>query len=119
VNVTVRTSGSSPDWLVQLPGFRYFAVFWGSMVAVDLGRLLSSTVWASTVLLAGIVCLCSRGQRPALVAAAGVTGWLFLTGFVVNDGGALTLTGAADAGRLFLLLTCAGLGAALPTLTRS
>jgi hypothetical protein len=89
------------------------------MLAVDVGRLLSSAAWAPTVLLAGTVCLCSRGQGPGLVAAAGVTGWLFLTGFVVNDGGALVLTGAADVGRLFLLLTCACLGAALPTLTRS
>ena len=31
---------------------------------------------------------------PAL--AVGLIGWLFVTGFVVNDGGALRLTGVAD-----------------------
>jgi hypothetical protein len=39
---------------------------------------------------------------PAL--AVGLIGWLFVTGFVVNDGGALRLTGAADLGRLLALL---------------
>jgi hypothetical protein len=105
--------------LVQLPGFRFFATFWGSLLAVDVGRLVSVAVWAPTILVAGTVCLCSIGQRPVLVVAAGLTGWLVVTGFVVNGDGTLLLSGAADVGRLLLLLTCAYVGAALPTLTRS
>jgi hypothetical protein len=105
--------------LVQLPGFRFFATFWGGLLAVDIGRLVSVAAWAPTILVAGTVCLCSIGQRPVLVAAAGLTGWLIVTGFVVNGDGALVLTGAADVGRLFLLLASAAVGAALPTLTRS
>jgi hypothetical protein len=110
---------SHPRWLVRLPAFRFFVVFWGCLLAVDVGRLLSPAAWSSSMLLALTVCLCSLGQGPGLVVAAAVTGWLVLTGFVVNDGGALVLTGAADLGRFLLLVACACLGAALPTLTRS
>jgi hypothetical protein len=117
--VTVRSSVPAESWLFQLPGARFFGAFWGSLLAVDIGRVVSAAVWAPTLLVAGTVCLCSIGQRAVLVAAAGLTGWLIVTGFVVNDGGALVLTGVADVGRLVLLLTCACLGAALPTLTRS
>ncbi len=117
--MTVRAPASADLWLVQLPGFRFFATFWGSLLAVDIGRLVSVAVWAPTMLVAGTVCLCSIGQRPVLVAAAGLTGWLIVTGFVVNGDGTLALTGAADVGRLFLLLTSAYVGAALPILARS
>lgn len=115
----MRAPASAELWLVQLPGFRFFATLWGSLLAVDIGRLVSVNVWAPTILVAGTVCLCSIGQRAVPVAVAGLTGWLVVTGFVVNGDGTLVLTGAADVGRLFLLLTSAYVGAALPTLTRS
>lgn len=117
--VTVRAPVPAEGLLFRLPGARFFGAFWGSLLAVDVGRLVSAASWAPTLLVAGTVCLCSIGQRALVVAAAGLTGWLVVTGFIVNDDGALVLTGAADIGRLFLLLTCAALGAALPTLTRS
>lgn len=117
--MTVPSSAPAPRWLVRATGFRLFAAFWGSLLAVDVGRSVSSAAWPSTLLVAITVCLCSLGQGPAVAAVSAVTGWLFLTGFVVNDGGQLVVTGPGDAGRLLLLLTCACLSAALPTLTRS
>lgn len=117
--VTVRAPVPAEGWLFELPGVRFFGAFWGSLLAVDVGRLASAAAWAPTLLVAGTVCVCCIGQRAVLVAASGLTGWLVVTGFVVNDGGALVLTGAADVGRLLLLLTSAYVGAALPTLTRS
>ena len=98
--VTVHSSAPAPDRLVGLTGFRIFAAFWGSLLAVDVGRSVSSAAWPSTLLVAITVCLCSLGQGPPVAAVSAVTGWLFLTGFVVNDGGELAVTGPGDAGRL-------------------
>ena len=117
--VTVRAPAPAEGWLFELPGVRFFGAFWGSLLAVDIGRLVSAGAWTPTLLVAATVCLCCVGQKAVLVAAVGLAGWLIVTGFVVNDGGDLVLTGAADVGRLLLLLTSAYVGAALPTLTRS
>lgn len=113
--MTTRTS-TGDSWLVHLPGFRLFAAVWGSMLAVDVGRGLSGSAWVPTTLVAATVCLCSLRQHPAVVVASGLTGWLFVTGFVVNDDGVLAVSGAADLGRLVLLVTSAGCGAALAQL---
>jgi hypothetical protein len=111
--MTTRAA-TSDHWLVQLPGLRVSAALWGSLLAVDVGRLLSDSPLLPTTLVAVTVGLCSLRQHAAVVAAAGLIGWLVVTGFVVNADGVLAVSGAGDLGRLVLLLTCAAGGAALP-----
>ena len=87
-----------------MPEFRLFACFWGSMAALDVGRAADASPAVRTLLVAVVVAGCSKGLGPVPALAVGVIGWLFVTGFVVNDGGALRLTGVADLVRLVVLL---------------
>ena len=90
--------------MAQLPEFRLFACFWGSMAALDVGRAVDASPAVRTLLVAVVVAGCSLGLCPVPALAVGVIGWLFVIGFVVNDGGALRLTGVADLERLVGLL---------------
>ena len=90
--------------MAQLPEFRLFACFWGSMAALDVGRAADASPAVRTLLVAVVVAGCSLGLRPVPALAVGLIGWLFVIGFVVNDGGMLRLTGVADLGRLVGLL---------------
>lgn len=100
----VTRSARGEHWLAQLPEFRLFVCFWGSMAALDVGRDVDASPAVRTVLVAVVVAGCSLGLRPVPALAVGVIGWLFVIGFVVNDGGALRLTGVGDLGRLVGLL---------------
>ena len=74
-------------------GVRLFAAYWGSLALVDLsGQSLAMAV----PMLVGLVTACSIGQRWLLAAAVGAIGWCFLTGFVVNGEGDLTVHTAND-----------------------
>jgi hypothetical protein len=102
-------------WLWRLPQGRFLAVFWGSMLAVDLLRAVGASPGASTVAVAVVVAGCCWGQSAKVTAAAAGIGWLFVTGFVVHAGGALAPIGVGDVGRLAALLGLACLTSAAGT----
>ena len=91
-------------WLAQLPEFRLFACFWGGMAALGVGRAAGAPDSLRALLVIAVVAGCSLGVRAVPALAVGVIGWLFVTGFVVNDAGALRLSGVGDLGRLVVLL---------------
>jgi hypothetical protein len=97
-------SARGGHWLAQLPEFRLFACFWGSMAALGVGRAAGVPHALRPLLVALVVAGCSLGLRAVPALAVGAIGWLFVTGFVVNHGGALRLTGVGDLGRLAVLL---------------
>jgi hypothetical protein len=109
-----QMTGSTPGahWLAELPEFRLYACFWGSMAALGVGRAAGAPDSLRTLLVIAVVAGCSLGLRALPALAVGAIGWLFVIGFVVNDGGALRLTGVADLGRLVVLL-CVAQGCAL------
>ena len=107
------TRTSAPPWseTAQSAAWRFFAVYWGSVLIVGLARPAGRTVTlaALTVLCA----LCSATQRILVGVGLGFVGWLFATGFVANPSGTLHLHGVGDAARLALLTAAAGLAAYL------
>ena len=103
--MTGSTRGDS--WLAQLPEFRLFACFWGSMAALGVGRAAGAPDSLRALLVTVVVAGCSLGVRAVPALAVGLIGWLFVIGFVVNDGGVLRLTGVGDLGRLVVLLATA------------
>ena len=98
--------------LAELPAFRLFAAYWGSLLAIDVGKVLPISSWMAVSLVALVVAACSFGQRGLVAAGTGLIGWLFVTGFVVNDSGALLVKGPGDLGRLVLFVAIAGFSAA-------
>ena len=83
-------------------GARLFAAYWACLVVVDLtgGSLTVAGV-------AVVVAVCSVRQRVRTAVAVGVTGWLFVTGFLGDRHGELVVHGWPDAVRLVLLVTAA------------
>jgi hypothetical protein len=98
--------------LAQLPEFRLFVCFWGSMATLGFGRAGGAPDSLRTLFVTAVVAGCSLGVRAVPALAVGLIGWLFVIGFVVNDGGALRLTGVGDLSRLVVLL-CVAQGCAL------
>ena len=89
------------------PPYRLFLALWGGLAVVDVAR----SAQAPTILQLGLLLvlaagLCVRQGKVAALAVAGIV-WLVATGFVVNTWGELHLTGAADAGRLMVLVLVA------------
>ena len=83
-------------------GARLFAAYWACLVVVDLT--------ASSFTVAGVavvVAACSVRQRVRTAVAVGVTGWLFVTGFLGDRHGELVVHGPADVVRVVLLVTAA------------
>ena len=93
--------------VASAPSYRLFAALWGGLAVVDLARSAqapASLQLGLLVVLAGVLCL--RQGKIAALAVAGIV-WLVATGFVVNAWGELHLSGAADLGRLLLLVLVA------------
>jgi hypothetical protein len=97
---------------VQPAGFNLAAAFAISFPLVVLSHIVGlPTSWA-VALIALVVALCSTGATwPASLGVA-VTGWLFVTGFVINSLGELHVTGFSDVWRLMLLIGVAVLSTA-------
>jgi len=106
----VTGSARGGHWLAQLPEFRLFVCFWGSMAALGVGRAAGAPNPVRALLVAVVVAGCGWGLRAGPAVAVGAIGWLFVTGFVVNDAGVLRLTGVGDLGRLVVLLGVAQVG---------
>jgi hypothetical protein len=83
-------------------GARLFAAYWACLVVVDL-TAGSFTVAGVTL----VVAACSVRQRVRTAVALGVTGWLFVTGFLGDRHGELVVHGPADVVRVALLVTAA------------
>ena len=83
-------------------GARLFAAYWACLAVVD---LTGDSVTVAGV--AVVVAVCSVRQRVGTAVAVGVTGWLFVTGFLGDRHGELVVHGPADAVRLALLVTAA------------
>jgi hypothetical protein len=83
-------------------GARLFAAYWACLVVVDLTGD-SLTVAGVAV----VVAVCSVRQRARTAVAVGVTGWLFVTGFLADRHGELVVHGPGDVVRLGLLVTAA------------
>jgi hypothetical protein len=81
-------------------GARLFAAYWACLVVVDLTGD-SLTVAGVAV----VVTVCSVRQRVRTAVAVGLTGWLFVTGFLADRHGELVVHGPADVVRLALLVT--------------
>lgn len=90
-----------PPGVQHAAGFRLFAAFWGSLVAVDVGRTTGLPVAARLACVAVVVAAVSIRQGAPVVLAAAVIGWLFATGFIENSAGQLRVRGPGD---LVLLL---------------
>lgn len=93
--------------VASAPSYRLFAALWGGLAVVDVARAFQAPpalqLGLLVVLAAG---LCVRQGVVAALAVAGIV-WLVATGFVVNAWGELHLSGAADLGRLLLLVLVA------------
>jgi hypothetical protein len=87
-----------------------FVAYWGSVTAVDVTGAGPVAVGAVAL----VVVVCSLRQRLGVAVGVAGIGWVFVTGFVANAGGALAVHGPADAVRL-LLLVSAGVAAAALT----
>jgi hypothetical protein len=87
-----------------LPEFRLFASFWGCMLAIDVGKAAGGSRWVPTLIVGVVVGACSLGQRAWTAVLMAAIGWLFVLGFVLNEGGELALSGAADLHTLIVLL---------------
>ena len=83
-------------------GARLFAAYWACLVVVD---LTGDSLTVAGVAL--VVAVCSVRQRVRTAVAVGVTGWLFVTGFLGDRHGELVVHGWPDAVRLALLVTAA------------
>jgi hypothetical protein len=81
---------------------RLGVVLWGGLALVDITR--TAPPYAALGALALLVIACSVGLGPRAAAAAGVVGWLLVTGFVVNGEGTLRYDGPGDLARLALLV---------------
>ena len=84
------------------PSVRVAGVLWVGLALVDLTRTAPS--YAGVGALTLLVIACSVGARVRTAAAAGVIGWLLVTGFVVNHDGTLRYDGPSDLVRLGLLV---------------
>ena len=83
-------------------GARLFAAYWACLAVVD---LTGDSVTVAGV--AVVAAVCSVHQRVGTAVAVGVTGWLFVTGFLGDRHGELVVHGWPDAVRLALLVTAA------------
>ena len=90
--------------MAQLPEFRLFACFWGSMAVLGVGRASGAPDAVRSLCVTGVVAGCSLGLRTVPALAVGLIGWLFIIGFVVNDGGVLRVTDVGDLVPLVVLL---------------
>jgi hypothetical protein len=78
---------------LRAAGVRLFATYWGSLALVDVAghslaaSLVTLAIWSAT---------CSIRQRPLVAAGVGVIAWCFLTGFVVNSYGDLSVHTSSD-----------------------
>ena len=72
-------------------------------------------------LVAMSIALICVGARPSVAVGCGLLGWLFVTGFLVNQEGVLHLAGLGDLWRLLLMvavpLAASGLGRRGPPTT--
>ena len=95
------------EHLSHEPGPRLLVALWGGLAVVDVSRAghLSSAV--QVALLATLAALCAVGQGSGTALAVAGIVWLVLLGFVTNRFGELVPTGAADLGRLVLLVAVA------------
>ena len=100
---------------IHAAGVRLFAAYWGSLALVDLTRQAPAV--AVTVLVVWAAA-CSIGQRCLVAAAVGAITWCFLTGFVVNTNGDLTVHTTLDLAWLVLLSTTALVAAGLSRVVR-
>ena len=93
--------------VASAPSYRLFAALWGGLAVVDVARSFQTPPTLQLGLLVVLAAgLCVRQGVVAALAVAGIV-WLVATGFVVNAWGELHLSGAADLGRLLLLVLVA------------
>jgi hypothetical protein len=96
--------------LTVMPGCRLAAALFGGLAVVDVTRIAGTPAGLQAMLLAALACACCLRQSLLTALAVTVTVWLVATGFVVNEYGLISLTGAADAVRLVAFATAALLG---------
>ena len=98
------------DELAVMPGCRLAVALFGGLAVVDVTRLAGIPDDLQAMLLAALACACSVRQSWPTALAVTVTVWLVATGFVVNEYGLISWTGAADVVRLAAFATAALLG---------
>jgi hypothetical protein len=103
-------------WLLALSASRPFVALWGGLLVVDAVRVLPDRLLPALGAMALLVAVCSWHQGPAVAGGVALTGWALVTGFVVNAGGLLTVSGFDDVARALLLLGCAAAGSLLGSL---
>lgn len=112
----MRQPASLAAGLVHDSSGRLFAVFWGSLVVVDLTTVLHLPTAVGTSGVVLVVAVASLRQTATTLMAAAAMGWLFVNAFLVNHLGQLGWTGLPDLWRLLLLLGAAGTAALLSDL---
>ena len=94
-------------WWLGIAGVRVFGVLWGGLLVVASARAVSAPLAVVTALMLGVVVVASVSQPRYVACGAAVTAWLVVTGFAVNDGGELRVTGVGDGVRLAVILAAA------------
>lgn len=84
-------------------GARLFVVTWGSLAVIDLAGLWRLPGGWGLAGIATVVGLSGWHARPTRALTVAGVGWLFVNGFLVDDGGTLRWHGAEDVWRLLLL----------------
>jgi hypothetical protein len=116
VRSAARAPGGPDELLLRHAATRLFLAFWGSLVVVDATRAAGQVVGVAA--LAALAGVCSLHQPRLVAVSVALVSWLFLTGFVVNAYGDLTVRGPADLLRLVLLTAVATLVAVVSASVR-
>ena len=104
-------------WLTDLPEVRLGLAEGGVLAAVTVCVRLGVGVPVALAVLAGLAAAASPALPRRFSAVVALSAWAFLTGFLVNAGGQLTLH-AADLQRMGILVTTALLAGTVPALSR-
>lgn len=114
----VLSTTRSPE---TLDGLRVCLAFGASYLAVTASVAAGLSVVGGCWLVAVSIALICVGARPSVAVGCGLLGWLFVTGFLVNQEGVLHLAGLGDLWRLLLMvavpLAASGLGRRGPPTT--
>ena len=87
-----------------LDGLRVCLAFGASYLAVTASVAAGLSVVGGCWLVAVSIALICVGARPSVAVGCGLLGWLFVTGFLVNQEGVLHLAGLGDLWRLLVMV---------------